>query len=38
MTINGLAQIGLFFLVLMALVKPLGWYVSTRARPAEWIG
>ena len=28
MVINGLAQIGLFFLVLVALVKPLGWYMS----------
>ena len=28
MTINGLAQIGLFFLVLVALVKPLGWYMA----------
>ena len=28
MTINGLAQIGLFFLVLAALVKPLGWYMA----------
>ena len=28
MTSNGLAQIGLFFLVLMALVKPLGWYMA----------
>jgi len=28
MTINGLAQIGLFFLVLLALVKPLGWYMA----------
>lgn len=28
MTINGLAQIGLFFLVLAALVKPLSWYMA----------
>ncbi len=28
MTINGLAQIGLFFLVLVALVKPLGRYMA----------
>ena len=28
MTINGLAQIGLFFIVLVALVKPLGWYMA----------
>ncbi|MCW5796972.1 MAG: hypothetical protein LZF60_270205 [Nitrospira sp.] len=28
MTINGFAQIGLFFLVLVALVKPLGWYMA----------
>ena len=28
MTINGLAQIGLFFVVLVALVKPLGWYMA----------
>lgn len=28
MSINGLAQIGLFFVVLVALVKPLGWYMA----------
>lgn len=28
MTTNGLAQIGLYFLVLLALVKPLGWYMA----------
>ncbi|ULA69226.1 MAG: hypothetical protein LZF62_410182 [Nitrospira sp.] len=28
MTINGLAQIGLFFVILVALVKPLGWYMA----------
>ncbi len=28
MTINGLVQIGLYFVVLLALVKPLGWYVA----------
>ena len=28
MTMNGWAQIGLFFLVLVALVKPLGWYMA----------
>jgi len=28
MTINGLAQIALYFLVLLALVKPLGWYMA----------
>lgn len=28
MTANGLVQIGLFFLVLLALVKPLGWYMA----------
>jgi K+-transporting ATPase ATPase A chain len=28
MTINGLAQIGLFFVVLLTLVKPLGWYMA----------
>jgi K+-transporting ATPase ATPase A chain len=28
MTINGWAQIGLYFLVLVALVKPLGWYMA----------
>jgi potassium-transporting ATPase potassium-binding subunit len=28
MTINGLVQIGLYFVVLLALVKPLGWYMS----------
>ena len=28
MTINGLAQIGLFLVVLVALVKPLGWYMA----------
>nr|MBA2487179.1 potassium-transporting ATPase subunit KdpA [Nitrospira sp.] len=28
MTMNGLVQIGLFFLVLVALVKPLGWYMA----------
>ena len=34
MTINGLAQIGLYFLVLVALVKPLGWYMArVYARP-----
>ncbi|MCS6316466.1 MAG: potassium-transporting ATPase subunit KdpA [Nitrospira sp.] len=28
MTLSGLAQIGLYFLVLVALVKPLGWYMA----------
>ena len=28
MTINGLVQIGLYFVVLLALVKPLGWYMA----------
>ena len=28
MMINGLAQIGLYFVVLLALVKPLGWYMA----------
>lgn len=28
MTTNGLAQIGLYFVVLLALVKPLGWYMA----------
>ncbi len=28
MTANGLLQIGLFFAVLVALVKPLGWYMA----------
>lgn len=28
MTLDGLAQIGLFFLVLVALVKPMGWYMA----------
>jgi len=28
MTINGLVQIGLYFVVLVALVKPLGWYMA----------
>lgn len=28
MTLNGFLQIGLFFLVLLALVKPLGWYMA----------
>ncbi|HJU05100.1 MAG TPA: potassium-transporting ATPase subunit KdpA [Nitrospiraceae bacterium] len=28
MTFNGLVQIGLFFAVLFALVKPLGWYMA----------
>jgi K+-transporting ATPase ATPase A chain len=28
MTFNGLIQIGLFLLVLLALVKPLGWYMA----------
>ena len=28
MTINGLVQIGLYFVVLIALVKPLGWYMA----------
>lgn len=28
MTINGLIQIGLFFVLLVALVKPLGWYMA----------
>ena len=28
MIINGLAQIGLFFFALVALVKPLGWYMA----------
>ncbi len=35
MTINGIAQIGLYFVVLLALVKPLGWYMAQvyRAKP-----
>ena len=40
MTINGLVQIGLYFVVLLALAKPLGWYMARvyegqalRARP-----
>ncbi|HEY6972903.1 MAG TPA: potassium-transporting ATPase subunit KdpA, partial [Nitrospiraceae bacterium] len=28
MAMNGLVQIGLFFFVLLALVKPLGWYMA----------
>jgi K+-transporting ATPase ATPase A chain len=28
MTSNGLGQIGLYFVVLVALVKPLGWYMA----------
>jgi K+-transporting ATPase ATPase A chain len=28
MTINGLVQIGLYFVILLALVKPLGWYMA----------
>ena len=28
MTANGLIQIGLFFAILLALVKPLGWYMA----------
>ncbi len=28
MTANSLAQIGLYFLLLLALVKPLGWYMA----------
>jgi potassium-transporting ATPase potassium-binding subunit len=28
MRINGLVQIGLYFVVLLALVKPLGWYMA----------
>ena len=28
MTINGLVQIGLYFVVLLMLVKPLGWYMA----------
>ena len=28
MTINGVAQIALYFAVLLALVKPLGWYMA----------
>lgn len=28
MTINGLVQIGLYFVVLLALAKPLGWYMA----------
>ena len=28
MTLNGLLQIGLYFVVLLALVKPLGWYMA----------
>ncbi|HSE57720.1 MAG TPA: potassium-transporting ATPase subunit KdpA, partial [Nitrospiraceae bacterium] len=28
MTINGLVQTGLYFVVLLALVKPLGWYMA----------
>ncbi|WP_447984098.1 potassium-transporting ATPase subunit KdpA [Nitrospira sp. Nam74] len=35
MTVNGLTQIGLFFAILLALVKPLGWYMAQvyRGRP-----
>ena len=29
MTIYGLAQIGLYFLVLLALVRPFGWYMAS---------
>jgi potassium-transporting ATPase potassium-binding subunit len=28
MTLNGFAQIGLYFVVLLALIKPLGWYMA----------
>jgi K+-transporting ATPase ATPase A chain len=28
MTINGVTQIGLYFVVLLALAKPLGWYMA----------
>jgi len=28
MTINGLVQVGLYFVVLLALAKPLGWYMA----------
>lgn len=28
MTLNGFVQIGLYFVVLLALVKPLGWYMA----------
>jgi len=28
MTINGLVQVGLYFVVVLALVKPLGWYMA----------
>jgi K+-transporting ATPase ATPase A chain len=28
MTFNGLTQIGLFFVILITLVKPLGWYMA----------
>jgi K+-transporting ATPase ATPase A chain len=28
MAMNGLVQIGLFFFILLALVKPLGWYMA----------
>ncbi|HSB44520.1 MAG TPA: potassium-transporting ATPase subunit KdpA [Nitrospira sp.] len=28
MTINGLVQIGLYFVLLLALAKPLGWYMA----------
>ena len=28
MTANGMVQIGLYFVVLLALVKPLGWYMA----------
>lgn len=28
MTINGVAQIGLYFVVLLVLAKPLGWYMA----------
>jgi hypothetical protein len=37
MTIHGLVQIGLYFVVLLALVKPLGWYMATGVcRPTLW--
>jgi potassium-transporting ATPase potassium-binding subunit len=35
MTINGLTQIGLFFAILLALVKPLGWYMAQVYRGAS---
>ena len=28
MTRNGYVQIGLYFMVLLALAKPLGWYMA----------